>query len=284
MHVERGRQPSHNATEEDINDGMASTKRSRDPSASDSDTRSNSERGPSYGSKTLLKRDSSYSSYSSYSSRPAPHEPIQDTEKPSSSGEERRQGEESDVSDYVSVGSRRIRLSREPSETPSISSMTGTLSISGSARALQRPHSRHSLSHDHELHRLQKRGDSRPHSSIARYSYPGEPRETPSNGTAGLPSGTYLTALASRAKSTTKSENRPASFPSSTADPLHNPFLTSTKHSPLPTTPLPPSFPDAYSGQLHRRSSTQFSPTENDKLNELQQELAAIKEQVSNGG
>ncbi|KAF9938272.1 hypothetical protein BGZ65_000148, partial [Modicella reniformis] len=59
---------------------------------------------------------------------------------------------------------------------------------------------------------------------------------------------------------------------SAISDPLQNPFLTSGP-SPLPL-PLP--LPDAYAGRYLRPS---IQITENEKLNELQQELAVIKEQ-----
>ncbi|KAI8362955.1 hypothetical protein B0O80DRAFT_492136 [Mortierella sp. GBAus27b] len=262
MQIERGRQPSNKPSlERRIDDKLPPTKRSRDPSASDSDAPSNSGKSPLHGGKPQLKRDSSYSSYCSYSSRPTPHEPIMDLQDPNSSEDELQQGEESDLSDYVSVGHRRMRLSRGPSETPSISSMTGTLSISGSSRTFHRPPSRQL---QNQISRRTQNG-SRPHSSTARYSYHGESPESPS--TVELLSGSHPNNLAGRETLTRKPVNRPVSFPSSTA--------TESSYSPF-STPRN----DIVAEQRHTRPPTLFSPSESEKLNELQQELAVIKEQL----
>jgi len=275
MYLERGRQPSHNAmSERDMDARATSTKRSRDPSASDT------ERNPLHKSQPQLKRDSSYSSYSSFSSRPTHHEPIQDIEEPSSSGDEQQQGDDSDLSDYLSRRRRR-RLSREPSEAPSLSSMTGTLSISNSTRTSHRPHSRHSHSHDFDAHRVRKHVEFRPHSSAARYNYVEETPEPLEHDTMDMSLATYSNTLASRPKPPRKYGGRPLSFPSSTTtttDSLHNPFLThgrsSSSSSAFVNGPTP-------ADQWPIHSPAQSSQTEIDKLSELQQELAVIKEQVS---
>jgi hypothetical protein len=65
--------------------------------------------------------------------------------------------------------------------------------------------------------------------------------------------------------------NRPVSFPSSTAtESAYSPFSTSRN--------------DIVTEQRHTHPPTLFSPSESEKLNELQQELAVIKEQVNIGG
>ncbi|KAK3809553.1 MAG: hypothetical protein J3Q66DRAFT_354230 [Benniella sp.] len=254
MYLERGRQPSHNAmSERDMDDRATSTKRSRDPSASDT------ERNPLHKSQPQLKRDSSYSSYSSFSSRPTHHEPIQDIEEPSSSGDEQQQGEDSDLSDYLSGRRRRRRLSREPSEAPSLSSMTGTLSISNSTRKHHRPHSRHSHSHDFDAHRVRKHVEFRSHSSAARYDYVEETPEPLEHDTMDMSLATYSNTLASRPKPPRKYGSRPLS--------------SSSSSSPFVNGPAP-------ADQWHIRSPAQPSQTEIDKLSELQQELAVIKEQL----
>ncbi|KAF8934364.1 hypothetical protein BGZ58_005763 [Dissophora ornata] len=228
------------------NHGEIPAKRTHHPSSSESDLQPSPEqRTPLRNTPTSsLKRDSSYASYSSMR---RPQSAILDSDDLTSSVDGRQDDEDSDYSDYHSAVSRRRRMSREPSETPSIASATGTLSISVNAKA----HDRHT---HHYLHQYQQRPGQ----------YPQHKRYL---------SAIYPQKASSRAGSATGSDIHPTS--ALTSGSQNDPFLNSRGPS-----PLPPPFPDTYPEQRHVRSPSQSSAIENQKLNELQQELAAIKEQL----
>ncbi|KAG0318254.1 hypothetical protein BGZ99_005801 [Dissophora globulifera] len=254
----------------DNNDHFA--KQIHHPSSSGSDAHSSVE--PTALERTIssLKRDSSYASYTSIRDRHS--STVQDSDDMASSIDGRPyDDEDSDHSDYLSATtSRRRRLSREPSETPSISSVTRTLSISGKANThtreplpppppsyrqhLTRPSSGSSSSsssrHQHHPHQRENRHQlkhKRPQSAIY-------PRDLPG--------------------STVTEGHRPSSSLSTIADPHSNPFLDSRGTSPLPTLYIQPPGDQMPTPPLSSSSAT----IENYKLNELQQELAAIKEQL----
>ncbi|KAF9209420.1 hypothetical protein BGZ49_004501 [Haplosporangium sp. Z 27] len=171
--------------------------------------------------------------------------------------------EDTDHSEYLQSESSQLRLGREPSPTPSISSLAGNLSISGHASAHYR-HKRHS-------------SNSSLSTRLPRYSLLGEPLDHSNH--AHISPSIYPESLSRRKESLKKS--RPVSLPPPTmANQLNNPFWDSRESSPLPssfanTMPEPNSTPSS-SVQI-----TQVAQVENEKLNELQQELAAIKKQLA---
>ncbi|KAF9359740.1 hypothetical protein BGX26_011513 [Mortierella sp. AD094] len=258
------RMPSSTAKRQPGNDSGASTKHSHDPSAVGSIVQ------PKHLHLRLttpsLKRDLSYSSQSSTTDRYGVNK---DSDGWSSTNDSHHNEEDTDHSDYLQVGSRRVRLSREPSPTPSITSLAGTLSISGHTQAQHY----HRHRHNHSLHKRHSSNTSlrtRP----PRYSLLGEPLDQ-TNYEELLPS-IYPKSSSSYKESLAGS--RPLSLPSfPTADPLNNPFLSSRESSPIPS--FARTFPEPSLGSSTR--TTQTALVENEKLNELQQELAAIKKQLA---
>ncbi|KAF9174207.1 hypothetical protein BGX21_011616 [Mortierella sp. AD011] len=214
-----------------------------------------------------LKGDLSYSSQSFITDR---YDVNKDSDDWSSTNDSHYNEEDTDHSDYLQVSSRRVRLSREPSPTPSISSLAGTLSISGHTQA--QLHHRHR--HNHTLHKRHSSNASF-RTRMPRYSLLGEPLDQTNHDQISL--SIYPDSSSSHKESLVGS--RPLSLPSfPAADPLNNPFLSSRESSPIPS-----SFAGTSSDPSLRSSSrnTQIAQVENEKLHELQQELAVIKKQLA---
>ncbi|KAF9433175.1 hypothetical protein BGZ76_009799 [Entomortierella beljakovae] len=211
-----------------------------------------------------LKRDLSQSSQSSLADR---YNSIREPDDWGSTSESQSQsqynGEDTDNSEYFQVGSRRIRLSRENSPTPSIASITGTLSISGhtNPRNYYQPHS-HSRQGSSSNTRIR----------FPRYSLLGEPLDNAGNSRTSSP--IYPEPSLSRKESLLSSKSPSPPYPSAIANVDNTPFLDSRESSPLPSI-------NRTSPELKRRTSVQSNLAENDKLSELQQELAVIKQQLA---
>ncbi|KAG9321983.1 hypothetical protein KVV02_008308 [Mortierella alpina] len=252
------------------------TKRSRTNSGSGSSlqtTPSATEEPPSKKTPaSSAKRSSFYSS--------AHHErdqvEMQDLDKWESSSDRHQEDVESDLSDYLSTGGRRSRLSRESSATPSIVSLAGTMSISGQDTNTHRPHSR-------QRHEAQYRRQMHPKlPPSARYSLLGEILTRPElPPTISTPAVIYPGPPAFHTRSTSESRRVARVTPAldaPTTDSLDNPFVTSREPSPVPSSFADITTPDSRTRQTAGTSSPAL---ENDTVNEMRQELAAIKQLVA---
>ncbi|KAF9962414.1 hypothetical protein BGZ72_006236 [Mortierella alpina] len=200
---------------------------------------------------------------------------LQDLDKWESSSDHHHEDPESDLSDYLSTGGRKSRLSRESSATPSIVSLAGSMSISGQDNTTHRPHSRQRHEAQYKRHMHPKLPPS------ARYSLLGEILTRPDLPVISTPAAIYpgSPAFHTRSSSDTRREARvtPA-LSAPTTNSLDNPFVTSREPSPVPS-----SFADMVTPDSRTRQSTATSSPalENDTVNEMRQELAAIKELVA---
>ncbi|KAI7821380.1 hypothetical protein BC939DRAFT_455840 [Gamsiella multidivaricata] len=141
-------------------------------------------------------------------------------------------------------------------------------------RAPHQPHTHHTPRRD--AHHMRQHSHPIARTKSPRYSLLGESLEHGLDATRAHSSpAIYPHSQENRAKSVAEFKHHPSPFLSTVvADSLNNPFVTSRGPSPLPSM-----FMDA-SPEQHFRHSTGSTSIESEKLNELQQELAAIKEQL----
>ncbi|KAF9907286.1 hypothetical protein BX616_000476 [Lobosporangium transversale] len=275
-----------------ISSSIEPIKRMRHSSEFEFELESSPERSPpmQYRRTPSLKRDLSESSLSSIQ---AGQGTIHDSDWTSS--EERRRQEHIDHSEYTAKKhDRDTESSPRPnsSPTPSITSMARSLSIVSHSHAhTDLPHRPHSRQRLHAPHRR------RPHyvhhqrhnsnTSPVRNSLLGGPLEATSSHddfiepvpapVAIYPSSPSISREGSAIEG--KIDSMPMlSSTSTTVGSMNNPFVVTKGLSPLPPSLLADTTPERTSG------SPKISSTpDNDKLQELQHELALIKEQVYGG-